>query len=338
MKLRKVITTAGFIMANITPANAQLYMCKSCPAGTYSDGTFTSCKNCLTTGVANCDSVTGKATSCKPGYGLSNGTCTKCSAGYYSAGGTASCTKCPAGSYSSTTGSTSCTKCSAGYYSSSAGSTSCTKCPQDTYSANAGATSCTACQKYYLAKEGSSSCYQNWDFLKQWIDGPYDVVPGIYKIETSGAGGSGGGGSATIWHHVCGGDGGNGYTNSEIFEFTSDTRVWALAGWFVTGGAGGSFGGVGVKGQDGNPTWVSFTHTDAIFNGSDKNVYAAGGTGGTGAPNSSSGSKPAKASGGNGAAGGTGGCYDGDWGVIGGTSSSGWVKIYKLTRNAPTRR
>ena len=100
MKLRKVITTAGFIMASITPANAQLYMCQSCPAGSWSDGTFKNCKNCLTTGVTACNSITGKATSCKPGYGLSNGTCSACSSGYYSAGGTAtSCTICPAGYY-----------------------------------------------------------------------------------------------------------------------------------------------------------------------------------------------------------------------------------------------
>ena len=111
MKLRKVITTAGFIMASITPANAELYMCQSCPAGTYSDGTMASCKNCLTTGVANCDSITGKATSCKPGYGLSNGTCSICPAGTYSAGGTTSCSSCPTNYYQPQKGQSSCLYC-----------------------------------------------------------------------------------------------------------------------------------------------------------------------------------------------------------------------------------
>ena len=100
MKLRKVITTAGFMFAGVSSANAQLYMCQSCPAGSWSDGTFASCKNCLTTGVTACNSITGKATSCKSGYKLSNGTCSACPSGYYSASDTeTSCTICPAGYY-----------------------------------------------------------------------------------------------------------------------------------------------------------------------------------------------------------------------------------------------
>ena len=92
MRLRKALTTAGLIMANSIPAKAQLYMCQNCPSGTYSDGTFTSCKNCLTTGVESCDSVTGKATSCSVGYGYnsSNKTCSVCPTGYYSSDGTSS--------------------------------------------------------------------------------------------------------------------------------------------------------------------------------------------------------------------------------------------------------
>ena len=91
MRLRKVLTTASLVFAGVSSARAELLMCQSCPTGTWSDGTLRECKNCLTTGVAACSSTTGKATSCKPGYGYSNGSCSICANGYYSMGGTKSC-------------------------------------------------------------------------------------------------------------------------------------------------------------------------------------------------------------------------------------------------------
>ena len=42
--------------------------CTNCPAGTYSTAGSSSCTSCLTTGVATCDSTTGKATSCVKGF------------------------------------------------------------------------------------------------------------------------------------------------------------------------------------------------------------------------------------------------------------------------------
>ena len=111
MRLRKVLTTASLVFAGVSSARAELLMCQSCPTGTWSDGTLRECKNCLTTGVAACNSTTGKVTSCSSGYGLSNGTCSICPAGTYSAGGTAGCSPCPAGTYSSAGGATSCKNC-----------------------------------------------------------------------------------------------------------------------------------------------------------------------------------------------------------------------------------
>ena len=146
MRLRKALTTAGLIMATSIPAKAQLYMCQNCPSGTYSDGTFTSCKNCLTTGVASCDSITGKVISCKGGYKYSNGNCSICPAGTYSNGG----------------GQSSCVACTAGYYS-NAGSSSCSSCPTGTWSSSAGATSCLPCtykpdNATYTSNSTSNSC------------------------------------------------------------------------------------------------------------------------------------------------------------------------------------
>ena len=86
MRLRKVLTTASLVFAGVSSARAELLMCQSCPAGTWSDGTLRECKNCLTTGVASCDPSTGKATSCKPGYGYSNGSCSACADREYSSG------------------------------------------------------------------------------------------------------------------------------------------------------------------------------------------------------------------------------------------------------------
>ena len=194
MKLRNILTTSSLILIS-SGVNAQIktvFMCKACPAGTYSNGKQESCTpcdygeyqeniassscnpcpagkyqdtkgqascktcetgtwapeksknctNCLLTGVAACDSKTGKATSCKSGYGLtSDGYCQRCAAGYYSEGGTMACTICPAGKYSGAEAS-SCTLCPAGSYSSSAGSSSCTECKSPYYQPNKGQTSC----------------------------------------------------------------------------------------------------------------------------------------------------------------------------------------------------
>ncbi|MCR5506271.1 MAG: hypothetical protein K6F04_00285 [bacterium] len=73
MKLKHLISTSAFILAGI-PTNAQgqqsIYMCQSCPAGTYSAG--------------------GTSKSCTP-----------CPAGTYSSAGATSCSPCASSTYSS---------------------------------------------------------------------------------------------------------------------------------------------------------------------------------------------------------------------------------------------
>ena len=157
MRLRNLsIVSLAFIP---TPALATTYICEACPAGTWGDGTncntckagtyayagASSCTNCLTTGVKSCDSKTGKATSCKSGFGLlSSGACARCSAGTYSPGGTGGC-------YS----------CSSGYYS-YAGASKCTACTNkpsnSSYTSNSTSNSCSwSCNSGYI-KSGSQCC------------------------------------------------------------------------------------------------------------------------------------------------------------------------------------
>ena len=81
---------------------------------------------------------------CAPGSGVSGGSCSPCSAGQYSRGGTDTCHACPAGTYSiSPTGE------------------SCTQCPSNTYSTAIGATTsdtCIHCGAAKYSDRGSSSC------------------------------------------------------------------------------------------------------------------------------------------------------------------------------------
>ena len=131
MHLKKIMTTVSLLIASISPAKAtDIYICQNCPTGYWSNGYFKECKSCLTTGVSACSSTTGKATSCKAGYGFNSsaGTCTQCSAGYYSAGGTASCSKCLAGSYCPNKGMSAPINCPSGQYQPNTGATSCNTC------------------------------------------------------------------------------------------------------------------------------------------------------------------------------------------------------------------
>ncbi|MBP3615950.1 MAG: hypothetical protein J6J27_03485 [Alphaproteobacteria bacterium] len=134
--------------------------CSACPTGQWAVAGSKSCTSCLTTGVATCDSKTGKVLSCQTGYNLLNGACSKpavtaasCVAGQYFNG--TSCVSCAAGKYSSA-GASSCSACSAGTYS-VAGSSTCSACSAGTYSA-AGASSCSACSAGTYSVAGSSSC------------------------------------------------------------------------------------------------------------------------------------------------------------------------------------
>ena len=162
MRLKNKILLSAGLLGITSPVIAETsYQCLSCPAGTYSSAGATSCTSCLTTGVEACNSITGKATSCKAGYGYSNGSCSICAAGKYSAGGTAGCSTCPAGTYSAA-GASGCTSCLTGKYS-AAGASSCTACTNSkpssaSYTSNATSNSCSwSCNSGYT-KVGNYCC------------------------------------------------------------------------------------------------------------------------------------------------------------------------------------
>jgi len=149
---------------------------------------------------------------CAPGYFMNAGSCSSCSAGTFSLGGTSSCSSCPAnsaaascttcpGGYTSIVGSGSCSACPANYYStsgnscqqcpanqqSSSGSSSCTNCPANFQSDNGGA--CTPCQAgfssisggncfpiIYLGIPASSGTAMSSYFV--WNSGKSDLVSG----------------------------------------------------------------------------------------------------------------------------------------------------------------
>uniref|UniRef100_A0A0G4GYJ9 Receptor ligand binding region domain-containing protein n=1 Tax=Chromera velia CCMP2878 TaxID=1169474 RepID=A0A0G4GYJ9_9ALVE len=104
------------------------------------------------------DTIPDKLSQCPAGTGAdSSGGCIKCAAATYNgeAGGT--CTDCPAGTISTSTGSTGCTTCGTGYYSPNPGSTTCRACPVGTHrnSSSTDASSCGRCWvSHYLGGIG----------------------------------------------------------------------------------------------------------------------------------------------------------------------------------------
>ena len=87
MKLKNIIKVGSFVVAGTLPTTSQgqVYECRQCPAGTYSDGTQTQCTPCPAGKYSN------------PGAT----SCSTCSAGTYSTGRSSSCTPCPSGQTSS---------------------------------------------------------------------------------------------------------------------------------------------------------------------------------------------------------------------------------------------
>ena len=111
-------------------------------------------------------------TVCPPGAGVARlGSCTPCSVGSYSLGGSeSSCVLCTAGQYASSMGALSCTKCAAGQTSSGSvvsgvgsggyqGGTGCVECERGTYSDTMGAASCASCSPgLYTVVSGAREC------------------------------------------------------------------------------------------------------------------------------------------------------------------------------------
>ena len=94
---------------------------------------------------------------CPQGTYSNDGTaCYTCKSGYYSSGGSSSCSACPAGSYSTSTGS--CIPCASGFYSQISASVSCLPCSVNTFSNVTGSASCFSCQQNAIAGKGSSFC------------------------------------------------------------------------------------------------------------------------------------------------------------------------------------
>ena len=339
MKLRKVITTAGFMFAGVSSANAQLYMCQSCPAGSWSDGTFKNCKNCSagyysSAGASSC-SICSAGTYSTAG----SSSCSTCSAGYYCPGGTDK-KVCPAGYYSSA-GASSCTLCPVGYYCS--GGTDKQQCPMQTAesgcfssaecgsssSAESGSSSSAESSVQTYSNAGATSCTTDFSLMKEYYSvGTHNITlsPGTYKIELIGGGGGAGGGSWTWWNALDGvedGCKGNEATmQSQIVLVPSESTATVIVG---DGGNGGNnpkdndlctWGKWGSAGQNSSFTVLNTT------------ISSDGGTPGRGGgcgsdqldcPNAATCSTY-----------GCGGSGGKEQGKTGNKGKSGYVKIYRL--------
>ena len=165
----------------------------TCSAGTYSDGSSSTCSTCpsgytsaagataqnkcyisVAAGKYLSTANTTTTTSCAAGtykaahtvnYG-STSSCSTCAAGKYSVAGAGSCTTCPSG-YTSAAGATAQNKCyisvEAGKYLSTANTTTTVSCAAGTYKAahtvNYGSTSsCSTCAAGKYSAAGASSC------------------------------------------------------------------------------------------------------------------------------------------------------------------------------------
>jgi hypothetical protein len=103
-------------------------------------------------------SAEAQVTSCPAGSALVSGTCRLCSAGFFSAGGTAtSCTAATPGSFVPGPGASSATLCPAGTYSSQTAAQSCWVTPAGYFSLE-GSTAPTQCPSGTTSDAGSGSC------------------------------------------------------------------------------------------------------------------------------------------------------------------------------------
>ena len=143
MKLRNIITSTSLVLlgSGAVSASTYLYVCQSCPAGTYGDGTEESCIPC------------GKGT-----YSAGNtGSCTPCAKGTSTNDktGQASCSLCTGRTYTDKTGQATCSSCSDGTRV-NADHTGCVTCSAGTYSNNG--TTCEPCKGESYSNWSSEEC------------------------------------------------------------------------------------------------------------------------------------------------------------------------------------
>jgi hypothetical protein len=183
-KLYIADTASRYLIESVTTCPVGQYVngtnCSQCPINTYNataDTLATSCTPCTlpanasqstTSGTGSTSSGSCIASSCMPGYTLTNGNCIACTTGSYSTGGANTiCTACtkPTGTETMTTPSAAtsqaactatscqggygmnngqCIKCLAGTRGLSGGG-GCTTCSLGTYSSTDGSQICTAC-------------------------------------------------------------------------------------------------------------------------------------------------------------------------------------------------
>jgi hypothetical protein len=130
--------------------------CTKCSPGYFVETTNCICKNCPAGSLCTDSAITG---TCPAGtYSqASQSSCTECSTGAYSGAQQSSCTDCAAGTYNNRTGQTACTGCPVGKYNGIGGQSACLNCPNGKFSTVVGATMCSDCS--------SVSCATNQYFL-----------------------------------------------------------------------------------------------------------------------------------------------------------------------------
>ena len=125
-------------------------ICKNCGVGRYSTsnrGTSESvCINCAAGKYSNLERASGSCTDCSAGYYSNTGanSCTACGIGTYSSSGAASCSFCDAGQFNNEEGQSSCKDCGVGKYS-SWGASTCSNCQSGKYQNQVGRNVCKDC-------------------------------------------------------------------------------------------------------------------------------------------------------------------------------------------------
>ncbi|KAG8936453.1 hypothetical protein FRC02_001871 [Tulasnella sp. 418] len=135
------------------------YVCTPCPEGYYQP---------------NSNSYTTSCTRAQPGWYADGSSAAKeqkkCGKGFYSPGGTSSCTPCPAGTQCISDTNDQPQLCSPGQYQPNSGAATgnrCPNCPKGEFNNYHGATSCCkCCHGYYNDNDGQTGCQKCSDYPK----------------------------------------------------------------------------------------------------------------------------------------------------------------------------